>query len=244
MQNKINNKPIGEIVRDDYRTAEVFKKFNIDFCCGGKKTIEEVCSTNNISVGEFTNALSETLNKTGFDKGYNFKDWEPDFLANYIVNVHHKYVAENIPLLLEFTQKIVRVHGERHPELQQIAGLFADVATELQHHMMKEERILFPYIAKLQAAFKSKSTPGPSPFGTVRNPIAMMEMEHDNAGSLLKQMREISSNYKLPEDACGAYTVTYQKLDEFENDLRQHIHLENNILFPRAIELEEQLSGQ
>ncbi|MBI5729994.1 MAG: iron-sulfur cluster repair di-iron protein [Ignavibacteriales bacterium] len=238
------NTTIGEIVKNNYQTAEVFKKYRIDFCCGGKKTIEEACSTNNISVAELTNALSETLIKTGSNKEHNFKDWEPDYLANYIVNIHHKYVAENIPLLSEFTQKIVRVHGERHPELRQISDLFADVAAELQQHMMKEERILFPYIAKLQAAFKSKSTIGPSPFGTVRNPIAMMEMEHDNAGSLLKQMREISSNYKLPDDACETYLVTYQKLDEFENDLHQHIHLENNILFPRAIELEELLSGQ
>lgn len=244
MQNRINNKTIGKIVRDDYRTAEVFKKFNIDFCGGGKKTIEEVCSTNNISLEELTKALSEIEKKIDSDKGYNFKDWEPDFLANYIVNVHHKYVAENIPLLLEFTQKIVRVHGERHPELQKIANLFGDVATELQQHMMKEERILFPYMARLQTAFKNKSSIGPSPFGTVRNPIAMMEMEHDNAGSLLKQMREISGNYKLPEDAGETYSVTYQKLDEFENDLHQHIHLENNILFPKAIELEEQLSGK
>lgn len=244
MQNRINNKTIGKIVRDDYRTAEVFKKFNIDFCCGGKKTIEEVCSTNNISVEQLTNALSEIEKKFNSDKEQNFKDWEPDFLANYIVNVHHKYVAENIPLLSEFTQKIARVHGERHPELQHIADLFTDVAAELQQHMMKEEKILFPYIIKLQTAYKNKSEIGPSPFGTVRNPIAMMEMEHDNAGSLLKQMREISSNYKLPDDACETYLVTYQKLDEFENDLHQHIHLENNILFPKAIELEEKLIRQ
>lgn len=234
---------IGELVRDDYRTAEVFKKFNIDFCCGGKKTLEEVCSENNVSINELTDALHSTIKKGDVDNRHNFKDWEPDFLANYIVKVHHKYVAENIPLISEFTGKIARVHGERHKELLKIAYLFSEVAEELQHHMMKEERILFPYIERLQTAFKNKSSIGSSPFGTIRNPIAMMEMEHENAGTILKQMREISGNYKLPEDACETYNVTYKKLDEFENDLHQHIHLENNILFPRAIELEVQLNG-
>ena len=235
---------IGELVRDDYRTAEVFKKFNIDFCCGGKKTIDEVCSDNNISTDELTNALSDTVNKNNVDNEHNFKDWEPDFLANYIVKVHHKYVAENIPLLLDFSCKIANVHGERHKELIKIADLFNKIAEELQHHMMKEERILFPYISDLWNSYKNNVSIGSSTFGTVRNPIAMMEMEHENAVSLLKQMRELSDDYKIPKDACATYSVTYQKLDEFENDLHQHIHLENNILFPKAIELEEKLIRQ
>lgn len=234
---------IGELVRDDHRTAEVFKKFNIDFCCGGKKTIEEICSTNNISIDELTNALSDTVNKGNVDKEHNFKEWELDYLANYIVNVHHKYVKENIPLLLEFTKKIAQVHGEGHCELLKIAELFNDVAEELGPHMMKEERILFPYISNLSESFRNKSTIGQSPFGRVSNPIGMMEMEHENVGNLTNNIRELSCNYKIPEDACATYSVTYQKLEEFENDLHVHIHLENNILFPKAIELEENLTG-
>lgn len=237
------NKTVGELVRDDFRTAEVFKKFNIDFCCGGKKTINEVCSDNDISIDKLSNALAETETRSGADSGKNFKDWEPDFLINYIINIHHKYVNENLPLLSEFTNKIASVHGERHPELIQIAELFQGIVSELQHHMMKEENILFPYIKTLNDTFKNGSKLTPSPFGTVRNPVRMMEMEHENAGSLLKQIRNLSDNFNLPEDACNTYTVTYKKLDEFENDLHQHIHLENNILFPRAIELEEQLSA-
>ena len=242
-QNTYLNKTVGEIVKGNYQTAEVFKKFNIDFCCGGKVKIDEACSANNIPIDELTNALVEAENYAGSDTEKKFKDWDPDFLANYIVNVHHKYVRDNIPLLSEFTQKIAHVHGERHPELIQIAELFQAVSSELQHHMMKEENILFPYIIEIQSAFKNKSQLGPSPFGTVKNPIRMMEMEHDNAGALLKQIRQLSDNYSLPEDACNTYMVTYKKLDEFENDLYEHIHLENNILFPKAIELEENLTG-
>jgi len=241
-QKTYSNMTIGEIVKENYQTAEIFKKYNIDFCCGGKATIDEVCSVNNISMDELTSALNKAESNSGSDTGKNFKDWEPDFLANYIINVHHKYVNENLPLLSEFTNKIANVHGERHPELLQIAELFKEISSELQQHMMKEENILFSYIISLYSAFKNKSQISPSPFGTVRNPIRMMEMEHENAGSLLKQIRELSGNYKLPEDACNTYTVTYKKLDEFENDLHQHIHLENNILFPRAIELEDDLS--
>ena len=168
---------IGELVRHDYRTAEVFKNFNIDFCCGGKKTLDEVCCDNNISIVELTKVLTDTVNTVNNDKEHNFTKWELDYLADYIVNVHHKYVKENIPLLSGFTQKIAHVHGERHPELIQIAELFHAVSSELHHHMMKEEKILFPAIGQLQVIFKSKSAIGPSPFGTVRNPVTMMEME-------------------------------------------------------------------
>ncbi len=241
-QKTYSNMTIGEIVKDNYQTAEIFKKYDIDFCCGGKTTIDEICSTNNISIDELTGALNKAEGNSGSDTGKNFKDWEADFLINYIINVHHKYVYENLPLLSEFTNKIANVHGERHPELIQLAELFNDISAELQQHMMKEENILFPYIITLYNAFKNKSQPIPSPFGSVRNPIRMMETEHENAGSVLKQIREISNNFNLPEDACETYAVTYKKLNEFENDLHQHIHLENNILFPRAIELEENLT--
>lgn len=238
-----SNKTIGEIVKDDYRTAEVFKKFNIDFCCGGKITIDQACANNSVDKDELASALDATLSKPAGNSGQNYKDWEPDFLTNYIINVHHKYVNENLPLLYEFTQKIARVHGGNHPELLQVAENFSAVAEELSAHMMKEERILFPYVIQLYSSYKKKEEATPSPFGTVRNPIRMMEMEHESAGALLKEMRQVTNNYALPVDACNTYTVTFKKLDEFENDLHQHIHLENNILFPRAIQLEEEMAG-
>ena len=241
-QKTYSNLTVGEIVKENFQTAEIFKKYDIDFCCGGKATIDEVCSENNISADKLIQDLNEAQSNSGYDTGKNFKDWEPDFLINYIINVHHKYVNENLPLLSEWTNKIAQVHGERHPELQRIVEWFQAISAELRQHMMKEENILFPYIVNLHNSIKNNFPVPPSPFGTVRNPIRMMEMEHENAGSLLKKIREISNNYNLPEDACETYTVTYKKLDEFENDLHQHIHLENNILFPKAIELEENLT--
>ncbi|GMU85027.1 MAG: iron-sulfur cluster repair di-iron protein [Ignavibacteriales bacterium] len=238
-----SNKTIGQIVKDDFRTAEVFKKSGIDFCCGGKITIAEACEKHNLNKDELISSLEATLSRESGSNAQNFKDWEPDFLANYIVNVHHKYVNDNLSLLYEFTQKIAYVHGENHPELHKVAENYAAVAQELNNHMMKEERILFPYITQLYASYKKKEPAAESPFGSIRNPIRMMEMEHDNAGGLLKEMREITNNYTLPPGACNTYTVTFKKLDEFENDLHQHIHLENNILFPRAIEIEDEMQG-
>ncbi|MCC6548974.1 MAG: iron-sulfur cluster repair di-iron protein [Ignavibacteriaceae bacterium] len=237
------NKTIGQIVKDDFRAAEVFKKFGIDFCCGGKITIDEACASNSINKEELMSLLETNLSKAAGSNAQNFKDWEPDFLTNYIINVHHKYVNDNLTLLYEFTQKIAYVHGQRHPELLKVAENYAAVAQELSNHMMKEERILFPYIIQLYSAYKKQEPATESPFGSIRNPIKMMEMEHENAGGLLKEMREITSDYTLPYDACNTYTVTFKKLDEFENDLHQHIHLENNILFPRAIEIEDEMQG-
>ena len=156
--------------------------------------------------------------------------------------MHHKYVADNIPLLREFTAKVARVHGEAHPEVVEIARLFEAVAAELEQHMMKEENILFPYIKQLAQADSSRQIT-PPPFGTVGNPIRMMEMEHENAGNILKKIGELSGGFVPPPDACNTYRVSYLKLREFEADLHQHIHLENNILFPKAIELESRLLG-
>ncbi|MBN1300640.1 MAG: iron-sulfur cluster repair di-iron protein [Melioribacteraceae bacterium] len=243
MNNNIDlNLTVGDTVKNNYKTAGVFKKYKIDFCCGGNKTIGEVCSDKNINVDEFTAALSETANQS-HDSIHNYNDWETDFLVKYIINVHHKSVKDNIPGLIEYTSKIADVHGERHPELLKVAELFGEISQELEHHLMKEEQILFPYILELHDSARNNLQPEPSPFGTVHNPIAMMIAEHENAGNLLKEIREITSDYTLPDDACNTYAVTYKKLDEFENDLHLHIHLENNILFPRAVKLEEGING-
>lgn len=243
MNTKIDpNFTVGEIVKKNYRTAEVFKKYKIDFCCGGSKSINEVCSERNIPVSHLTSELDE-LSNNHTSNSHSYDEWDLDFLANYIVNVHHKYVNENIPLLLEYVNKIAKVHSENHPELIKVREYFNEVSSELQHHMMKEENILFPYIIKLQEAFRNKSAFIPPPFGTVRNPISMMEIEHQSAGNLFKEMRKITNDYALPADACNTYNVTFQKLNEFENDLHHHIHLENNILFPKAIDMEIKILG-
>ena len=238
----IGEKPatIGELAAEDYRKVEVFRKFGLDFCCGGKKSLKEACSDKGIDEAQVEAALKK-LEEEQQKPSQDFNSWDLGFLADYIVGTHHKYVKEAVPLLREFSQKVARVHGGSHPEVVDIAKHFEAVAQELEMHMHKEEMVLFPYIKELAAAEKAGTSIAPPPFGSVRNPVQMMEAEHDAAGDHLKAIEELSQHYTPPVDACNTYRATYGKLKEFEEDLLQHIHLENNILFPRAIQLEEQL---
>lgn len=233
---------IGEIAAKDYRKVEVFKKYGIDFCCGGKKSISKACSEKGINKEELEKDL-QLLEQGTKLPSQDFYSWDVAFLADYIVNTHHKYVIQSMPMIFEFTQKVARVHGHDHPEVVEVAKLFVQVMDELNRHMMKEENILFPYIRQLSEMKKSKQKISPSPFGTVQNPINMMEHEHDVVGELMHQIRNITTNYSLPVGACNSYRYSYSKLNEFEEDLHQHIHLENNILFPKAIDLENELQN-
>lgn len=228
---------VGDVVKEDYSSAVVFKRFGIDFCCGGGRSIETACAKAGVEYEELERALRAAAGSRNGEPDPT--GWELDFLSDYIVNQHHSYVRENLPVLEQFTAKLARVHGERHPELKDIAALVTALSAEMEQHMFKEERILFPYIAVLVKAKKEGGNPGHPPFGTVRNPIRAMEHEHDHAGALMKQIRELSGDYVPPEDACTTYRVAYAKLEEFEQDLHRHVHLENNILFPGATEIEE-----
>jgi regulator of cell morphogenesis and NO signaling len=230
-----NEISIGEMVTKDYRKAEIFKKYKIDFCCGGKKTLSQVCTDKKIDQKLVEGELKK-LDEHTAPASQNFDTWNLDFLADYIINTHHQYVKSAIPTILEYTTKVARVHGAEHNEVITINNLFKEAADELTSHMVKEENILFPYIKQLA----TKTATG-APFGTVKNPINMMEHEHDAVGELFRQIRELSDNYTPPASACGTYKVSYKKLEEFENDLHQHIHLENNILFPKSIKLESEM---
>lgn len=231
---------IGELVAKDYRKAMVFKKLGIDFCCGGKKTLMEVCSKKGLDLKEVEVAL-QSAEIASQEHIHNFQDWDLDFLSDYVVNVHHKYVRDNIPFIGELASKVARVHGSRHTELIQVADVFATIAQDLSIHMMKEERILFPYIKELVAAQKAGTVITQAPFGSIINPIQMMEVEHEGAGEDLSRIRQLTNDYSLPEDACTSYRILFQKLEEFEDDLHMHVHLENNILFSKATGLEKQL---
>jgi regulator of cell morphogenesis and NO signaling len=231
---------IGELVAKDYRKAEVFRKYGIDFCCGGKKSIRSACAEKGIDAALVEQELL-TLADRPLPRTQNFDKWDLAFLADYIENTHHTYVREALPALIEYTTKIARVHGERHPELISVAEHFIAIADELNAHMPKEERVLFPYIRQLLEAKKGGKTVTRPPFGTIQNPISMMEMEHENAGSSLEAIRELTNDYTLPADACATYQLAFAALQEFEQDLHQHIHLENNILFPKALELEKEV---
>lgn len=230
---KGHDKTVGEIAASDWRKAQVFKKYGIDFCCGGKRTLKEVCRDKQLDEAELERELGVTA--AASFRALPFNEWSLDFLADYIVNTHHTYVERSLPELLGFARKVAMVHGEFHPELPKIARLVEVLADELMNHMRKEENILFPYVRDLV-----RSTAATRPhFGTVANPISVMEHEHDDAGRILAEIRELSGGYTIPADACTSYSLLYKMLDEFEQDLHTHIHLENNILFPKALELEK-----
>lgn len=239
--NDSSNPSIGEMVAEDYRKAEVFKKFGIDFCCGGKDPLDVTCSRQGINISEVLQALDELEQQSNTNPSQNYNSWELDFLADYIINTHHKYVRVALTLLDEFSAKVARVHGESHPEVIEIAGLYHAVADELRMHMHKEENILFPYIRQMVDDKRNHKPLQASPFGTIKHPIEMMEREHESVGGTMQRIKELSQDYQPPEYACNTFRVLYAKLQEFENDLHQHIHLENHILFPKSILLEAEM---
>ncbi len=232
---------LGQIAAKDLRKAQVFKKYGLDFCCGGKKTVQEACEEKGLDVVKIALELQQS-NKFTTSRPIPYGDWSLDFLSDYIVNTHHSYVAKYLPEIVRYTKKVVKVHSSHHPELIRIGQLVAEVNAELMAHMIKEERVLFPYIKALVASKDHIQPLQAAHFGTIQHPINMMEMEHEMVGKNLAEIRELSNNYILPENACASYSLLYQLLAEFEEDLHLHIHLENNILFPKAIELESQLN--
>jgi regulator of cell morphogenesis and NO signaling len=236
----LRNKSVGELVKLDFRAADVFSSYGIDFCCGGKISVAEACVSSGCDEQKVISDLEALQHQAG-SAAHDFDSWKIDFLSDYIINTHHQYVTKTIPQILPLAQKVAEVHGAHHSEVVVIYDLFQQLANELLMHMQKEEMVLFPYIKKLVAAESAGSCNDPSCFGTIASPISVMEQEHETAGIILKQLYRLSDGYSAPEDACNTYRVLYGKLKEFEDDLHRHIHLENNILFPKAIELEQAL---
>ena len=231
---------IRDIVADDFRAAAVFQQFGIDFCCNGNRTVEDACRTGAASAEDVLRSLGEAT--IGQPAGTpRFNAWDLATLVAFIVANHHVYVRQAMPPLLTHTEKLARVHGARHPEVLEVARLFAGIADEMTSHMEKEEHILFPYILELAAAARTHAAAPSAPFGTVRNPIRMMEAEHESAGTAMARIHELTSGYSVPADGCATYEVCLRELEAFEADLHQHVHLENNILFPKAARLEAEL---
>ena len=233
---------LGEIAAKDLRKAEVFKKYGLDFCCGGKKTVKEACAEKGLDVTIVEQELQTADKNVTGSRPLPYNEWSLDFLADYIVNIHHSYVKKTILDLRSYASKVASVHGSHHTELFAISQLTDEVCEELSSHMIKEEKVLFPYIKELVTAKNTAQPLHAAHFGTVQNPINMMEHEHEIVGNKLDQIRTLSKNYSLPEDACASYSYLFKTLDEFENDLHIHVHLENNILFPKALEIEKQLN--
>jgi len=225
-----NTKPIGEIVADDFRAALIFKSNNIDFCCGGKKSLEEACHEKGADPLKIVALLEENA-IIPVNPSHDFKNWKLDFLCDYVVNTHHRYVLSTMPDLVFYTQKIANVHGDNHPELIEVAALFAKINGELLQHLKKEEEVLFPAIKSVLANNDRESKE------LIVSEISRMSSEHEFAGGAMDAINELTHHYKLPEDACSTYQVTFKLLDQFEDDLHVHVHLENNILYPKALKL-------
>lgn len=234
------NNIIGELVAQDYRAASVFKKYGIDFCCQGNRTIQDACEAKNIDASTVIADLNEA-NKTSTAGSIDYQSWPLDLLVDYIEKKHHRYVEDKTQEIKPYLDKICRVHGDRHPELLEVNNLFNEAAGELAAHMKKEELILFPFVRKIAKAKQENTIIEAPHFGTVENPIQMMMHEHNTEGERFRKIENLTNNYTPPMDACNTYRVTFALLKEFEANLHLHIHLENNILFPKAIELEKQI---
>ncbi|KAB2879284.1 iron-sulfur cluster repair di-iron protein [bacterium] len=238
----IDNLTLSEIVIKYPFSANIFEKHRLDFCCGGKKTLSAACAENGIDVAGICGELAQANNQASYrsDK-IEFNDMNLSLLIDYIESNHHAYVRNAIPVIQAHLQKVVNAHGKNHPEMKKINEHFDDVADEMAMHMKKEEQMLFPYIRQMAESHNKRHIVEPPAFKTVRNPISVMEFEHERAGQAMAKIRTISHNYEPPADACTTFRLCLTELDEFERDLHKHVHLENNILFPKAVTIENAL---
>jgi regulator of cell morphogenesis and NO signaling len=237
------SKTIGAIAVENPTTIQAFEKFGIDYCCGGNKLLIDACSSAGVEIEEIKAYLEDIERFQKKNDAGDFQKISLSELLSYIVETHHKYTKNAMHYLDDLMLKVCKAHSEKHSEVTRLYSLYCNLCADLIPHMMKEELVLFPYVAKLEEDSKKNSPSEMPPFGTVKNPIRAMLMEHDTAGEILRNMREVTDGYKLPEDACNSYRALYYELEEFEKDLHMHIHLENNVLFPRAIELERRCRG-
>lgn len=234
-----STKTVREVALELPQATRVFEKLKIDYCCGGDKPLGEACATAGVKVENLERMLEEAKQAEAPGNGsVDFQKATLSELVGYILDKHHVYTKEEMARLEALIDKVIAAHSQNHPELGKIGELFQQLCNDLKPHMFKEEQILFPYIVEMErSALQNRPAPF-APFGTVNNPIHMMMMEHETVGGLLRELRAVSSNYTVPPDGCISYQTLYQALEAFEQDLHQHIHIENNILFPRAIEME------
>lgn len=234
---------VAEIATGNPATIRIFQRYGIDFCCGGKRPLGEVCAEKQMTFGELRTALEDAGSAGAAElPGANAPLSD---LVRFIVGKYHTDLREELPRLGQMAAKVLDVHGAKHPEvLPELAAAFRELRQELESHMMKEERVLFPYVERLEALAGSDQGLPASPFGSIQAPIGMMEHEHDVAASLLGRMREVTGGYTPPVDACNTFRGLYHGLSELERDLHEHIHLENNVVFPRATRLEEELKAR
>lgn len=232
---------VGQIASKDIRKADAFRKLGIDFCCGGKRKLKDALRDAGVTQEQFEETLAAAAALPSSQQPLDFAAWQPGFLIDYIVNVHHQYVRENGPVIEGLAAKVASRHGDRHPELFALSEQVQLLLSDLYSHLEKEEGVVFPAIKQLVQARDKEGMQDAPDLNLV---IGLMEVEHASAGDDLKRLRKISNDYQLPQAACNSYTYLFEKLKEFENNLFNHIHLENNILFPKALKISQQLSNQ
>lgn len=234
--NEILTKSLAQIVNTNHRAAIVFEKYHLDFCCKGKRSLQEACTEKELKIEEVIADLERTEQINGSLTAVDYSTMSLAQLSEYIVLTHHSYVKKEMPAILGYLQKVAFKHGDRHPEMIKVLQLFTAVKEEMEHHMQKEELVLFPRIKEVERIVAEKREIIIN-HTYLASPIHMMEQEHDHAGSLLAEIRQLTDNYTPPADACTTYRLSYAALEAFELDLHRHVHLENNILFPKALEL-------
>lgn len=224
---------VGEIVAADYRTARIFENNGIDFCCGGKVPLAEACASRGAELATLLKELV-SLEDEPVDRSRNYSSWSLSFLADYIVNTHHVYLRENDEQIAAYARKIAEVHGGHHPEVIRIAAIFGKIAAEMVEHLRKEEELFFPAVKRAETARTAGNQPDAEDRETIRSSLVTLQREHEEVGDAIHEIRRIAEGYAIPDDVCNTFMLTYRKLQEFEDDLHQHVHLENNILFPKA----------
>ncbi len=234
--NELMAMSLAQIVSNNHRAASVCEKYNLDFCCKGKRTLQQACIEGNINIEDVVADLKTAEQSNGDKELIEFDKLTLAQLAEYIVKMHHSYVSKEAPQIFSYLQKVASKHGERHPEMLKVFELFAAVKEELEFHMIKEEQILFPRILEMEKLVAEGNEIRINQ-NYLQSPINMMEHEHDHAGELLAEIKKLTDNYNPPIDACTTFKLSFAALQAFEMDLHQHIHLENNILFPKALQL-------
>jgi len=229
---------VGALVAADFRTADVFTKYGIDYCCGGQKTIGQACIEQAIHLETIREEVTKAVESGKLSEQYNH--WALDFLSDYIVNQHHHYAKNITPRLSAMVKTVIEVHGEEHSELHTVGAIWQAISGELVAHMQKEELILFPYIRQLVHSTEEGISIQPPAFGSAAELIYLMEEEHQATGDQLAALAELSNGFTPPADACNTYQMLYTYLADFQAMTRMHVHLENNILFPKVIALENQ----
>lgn len=230
------DRPVGEIVTENYHAAGVFREFGIDFCCGGSQLLSTVCEKRGVDLHKIKLELENSYQKKDSEDDH-YNDWSPSFLIDYIVNNHHSYVRRKTPEITAYAAKVARVHGERHPENVKIYRKFTELVNELEDHLMSEENSVFPLIKSIGITLENGGSVDAQKIKALRQELDQMETEHEGAGKLMAEISELSNRFTPPEDACATYRILYQNLEGFEQDLHKHVHLENNILFKKAEEL-------